>query len=123
MAIWKEGLGVVEKSAVRLASLPDFPVERLTKLAALPLEEGAKIFSGIMMSLSREPVYGSVLQSIKRGKTSEIDYINGEFVAAAKKHNMSAPLNESLVAMVHQVENSGKFFTKDELVSQTKGTF
>ena len=123
IAIWKEGLEVARKAQVRLLSLPDFPLERLTKLTALPAPEAAKIFSGIMMNLSKEPLYGSILQSIKRGRASEIDYINGEFVALAKQHNSAARLNEKLVKMVHEVEETGKFFSKEELINNTKGLF
>jgi 2-dehydropantoate 2-reductase len=123
VAIWKEGLSVTEKAGVNLSSLPDFPLERMIKLAALTLPEAAKIFSGIMTNLSREPVYGSILQSIKRGKPSEIDYINGEFVALAKKGKTRAALNEKLVDMVHQVENTGKSFSKLELLENTKGLY
>ncbi len=123
IAIWKEGLALMQEVGINLVSLPDFPLERLQKLTALPAEEGAKIFSGIMSNLSKEPLYGSILQSIKRGKRSEIDYINGEFVKIAKVNNTCAPLNEKLVEMVHQVEQSGKFFTKEELINSTKGLF
>jgi len=123
IAIWKEGLEVIQKAAIGLVSLPDFPLERLKKLTVLPSEEAAKIFSGIMSNLSKEPLYGSILQSIKRKKSSEIDYINGEFVKIAKENHVQAPLNEKLVEMVHQVEKSGKFFTKEELISSTKDLF
>jgi len=118
MAIWKEGLDIVNRSGVRLESLPDFPLERLTKLTSMPIEESARIYSGIMLGLSKEPLYGSILQSIKRGKASEIDYINGEFVSLARANNLPAPLNEKLVSLVHQVERSGKFFTKEELLKE-----
>jgi 2-dehydropantoate 2-reductase len=74
-----------------------------------------------MAGLSKEPVYGSILQSIKRGKASEIDYINGEFVALAKEHKADASLNEKLVEMVHKVEESGKFFSREELINSVKG--
>ena len=87
----------------------------------MPGEEAAKVFSGIMSGLSREPVYGSILQSIKRGRPSEIDYINGEFVRLAKDNGLAAPLNKRLVKMVHEVERTGRFFTKDELLRKTKG--
>ena len=33
--IWKEGLGVAAKCGIKLVSLPDFPLERLTKLTSL----------------------------------------------------------------------------------------
>lgn len=119
IAIWKEGLEVVNKAGVKLESLPDFPLERLTKLTSLPIAEAAKIFSGIMINLSKEPLYGSILQSIKRNRLSEIDYINGEFVALAKANKFSAPLNEKLVEMVHEVEKTHNFFSKEALCSRS----
>lgn len=123
IAIWKEGLGIVQKSKINLVSLPDFPLERLTKLTALPTEEAAKIYSGIMMNLSKEPLYGSVLQSIRRGRPSEIDYLNGEFVRLARENSLEAPLNEKLVQLVHRVEKSGCFLSKEELLAETKGLY
>lgn len=120
ISIWKEGLGVMNNLGINLLSLPDFPLERLMKLTSLPTQEAAKIFSGIMTNLSKEPLYGSILQSIKRGRPSEIDYLNGEFVRLAEEKNMHAALNAKLVEMVHQVEASGKFFTKAELLKNTE---
>ncbi len=121
IAIWKEGIEIINKAGINLISLPDFPLERITKLTSLPTLQAASIFSGIMTNLSKEPLYGSILQSIKRGKPSEIDYINGEFINLAQEHNLSAPLNKKLVEMVHQVEQTKRFFTKEELINSTKG--
>jgi len=90
-------------------------------LTSMPITEAAKIFSGIMTNLSKEPLYGSILQSIKRGRASEIDYINGEFVSLAKDNNLNAPLNKKLVKMVHGVEETKRFFTKEELLRKTNG--
>jgi len=120
IAIWKEGMKVLQKAGLQLVSLPDFPLERITGLISIPLPEAAGIFSGIMVSLSKEPLYGSILQSIKRGKPSEIDYINGEFIALAREHNNDAPLNQKLVHMVHEVERTGKFFSRRDLLSAVK---
>ncbi|MFC1593907.1 ketopantoate reductase family protein [Candidatus Omnitrophota bacterium] len=120
IAIWREGLEVVRQAGIQLESLPSFPVGRLTKLTSMPLEAAAKVFSEIMVNLSKDPLYGSILQSIKRGKPSEIDYINGEFVAIAQQNNISAPLNEKLVAMVHEVERSCTFFSKKGLIAATR---
>ena len=119
--IWKEGFGIVSQAGLKLSSLPGFPLENITKLISIPSGEAAKVFSGIMMKLSKEPLYGSILQSIKRGRNSEIDYINGEFVNMAKEHKLNAPINNRLVDMVHQVEASGRFFTKDELLRNLNG--
>ena len=123
IGIWKEGMEAIKKAGVELVSLPDFPLERLNKLVAMPTTDAAKIFSGIMANLSKEPLYGSILQSIKKGRKSEIDYINGEFVNIAKNSSTDAPLNKKLVEMVHKVEETGKFFSKEELLSHTKGLY
>ena len=118
--IWQEGLDLVTKANIALSSLPTFPVERLSHLVSMPLDEAAKIFSTIMLNLSKEPLYGSILQSIKRKRPSEIDYINGEFVNLAASIGEKAPLNERLVQMVHGVEKNGRFLSEAELISQTQ---
>jgi Ketopantoate reductase len=112
VSIWKEGLSLVNKSGIKLVSLPDFPSERLNKLVAMPVGEAVKIFSQMMVNLSAEPLYGSILQSIQRGRASEIDFINGEFVSIARENNLNSPLNEKLVEMVHEVEKNAVFSVK-----------
>jgi 2-dehydropantoate 2-reductase len=115
IAIWKEALEVVNGSGIKLVSLPNFPAENITKLTSLPIAQAAEIFSQTMRNLSKEPLYGSILQSIMRGRSSEIDYINGEFVRLAEKRHAGAPLNKVLVELVHQVEKNKKFYSKAEL--------
>ncbi len=119
--IWKEGFDIMEKAGIRLVSLPGFPVENITRLTSMPSSEAARAFCVIMSNLSKDPLIGSILQSIKRGRSSEIDYINGEFVNLARSHNMDAPLNKKLVQMVHMVEATGEFFTKQQLFENTRG--
>jgi 2-dehydropantoate 2-reductase len=64
-----------------------------------------------LTGLSQKPLYGSILQSILRGKKSEIDFINGEVVRIAGRGR--APLNSRVVDMVHEVERTGRFFSPD----------
>ena len=120
IAIWKEAFEIIDRLGINLVSLPGFPVENLTQLTSMSSTPAAQIFSGIMHNLSKEPLYGSILQSIMRGKLSEIDYINGEFVRLAEENNMCVPLNKVLVEMVHQVEKSHKFYSRDDLIEKTK---
>ncbi|MEK6728291.1 MAG: ketopantoate reductase family protein [Candidatus Omnitrophota bacterium] len=119
--IWKEGFDIICKAGINLVSLPGFPLENVTKMVCMPGFEAAKIFSGTMTKLSKDPLYGSILQSIKRGRSSEIDYINGEFLRLAQEHGLAASLNKKLVEMVHEVEQTKKFFTKEELLDGTRG--
>lgn len=117
IGIWQEGLGVIEKAGIELVSLPGFEKERILKLTSLNREESAKILSQIMTNLSKEPLYGSILQSIKRGRKSEIDYINGAFVRLGKKVSYHTPLNKMLVELVHNAE-SGDFLTEKEFLDR-----
>jgi 2-dehydropantoate 2-reductase len=119
IAIWQEGYDIVQEAGIALTSVAGFPLERLTGMLSMPCDQAAKLFSGIMVSLSQEPLYGSILQSIKRNRPSEIDYLNGEFVAIAAKKHRTAPLNQKLVDMVHQVEHTNTFFTKEALLEET----
>lgn len=114
----KEAYTVVERSGIKLQSLPSYPKERLEKLVCTGTEEASTLFSKIMTSLSSKPLYGSILQSIKRGRKSEIDYINGEIVNLAKKNGLSAPLNGKIIKAVHKVESTGRFYTKEELLKE-----
>ena len=68
-----------------------------------------------LTGLSQEPLYGSILQSIRRGKKSEIDFINGEIVHIAEQNGLQAPLNEKLCALLHDVEQSGRFLSADQV--------
>lgn len=111
----KEGLAVVESAKIELVSLPDFPKERTLRLAAMPVEQAAAVIHQVLTNLSKEPLYGSILQSIMRGKTSEIDFINGEVVQLASHLRTLSPLNARVVDMVHEVERSGKFFDAEEI--------
>jgi len=111
----KEAYEIVTKSGIELESLPTYPKERLKGLVSMDISEAAKLFSTIMTSLSDKPLYGSILQIIKRGRKSEIDYINGEIVKLARKNNLGAPLNEKIVALVHKVEETNNFLSKEDL--------
>ena len=117
----KEAYKALTKSNTELASLPSYPKERISGLVNMPINEAARLFSKIMTNLSKEPLYGSILQSIKRGKKSEIDYINGEIVNLAGVAKIDAPLNRRIVELVHKVEDEGKFLFKQELLSEAKG--
>lgn len=111
----KEGFHAVDKAGVKLTNLPDFDLKKFRGLTMMPLDEAAEIFSGIMTNLSKEPLYGSILQSIKRDRPSEIEYINGEIVQLSRFNGADASLNAKIVNLVHRVEKTKKFFAFDEV--------
>jgi 2-dehydropantoate 2-reductase len=46
----------------------------------------------------------SMLQSLERGRTTEIDFINGSVVRAGKACGVPTPVNETLVACIKGIE-------------------
>ncbi len=46
----------------------------------------------------------STLQSIERGRPTEIDWLNGYIVAEAKKYEIPVPVNIALVDMIKEIE-------------------
>lgn len=118
LRLLKEGFGVVDKLGIQLLDMPDFNIEKIKGLVYLPPEQAAPIYAGIMTNLSKDPLYGSILQSIQRGRTSEIDFINGEIANMAKLHDIEAPLNTRVVELIHQVENTKRFFSFEEALRE-----
>jgi len=111
----REGVDIVKKAKMELVSMPQFSVDRLYGLTTMPVEQAAQIIHKTLTGLSKEPLYGSILQSIMRGKSSEIDFINGEVVQLAFAMRQQAPLNDQMISMVHEVENTGRFFDFEEI--------
>lgn len=111
----REAFNLVKINKIELADLPTFSLARLEGLVSMDVDKAAGILSKVLTSLSQEPLYGSILQSIKNGKLSEIDYINGEIIRLAKKNNLEAPMNEKIVGLVHRVEDEGLFISKENL--------
>jgi 2-dehydropantoate 2-reductase len=111
----KEGVDVLEMAHIELVSLPDFPKERIYGMAKMPLDQAAGIINKTFSNLSKDALYGSILQSIMRKKTSEIDFINGEIAQMAHHFKWPSTLNGKITDMVHDVERKGKFFSVDEV--------
>jgi 2-dehydropantoate 2-reductase len=55
------------------------------------------------------PLWGSTLQSVRRGRPTEVDYLNGEVVRRGRARGVSTPRNAALVEAVHAVEQGRGF--------------
>ncbi len=113
--LMKEGLEVVKVAGIETAPVPGFPLSLIETLAKMPLSEASSMMKKTIESGGEQHTLGSVLQSIKRGKTTEVDFMNGEIVNLGKKNGIPTPANTLMVKLVHQVETTGKFLTIDEL--------
>jgi len=114
----REAYAAVSSARIELQSLPSFNKEKVLGFVNSGFDDAASLFSKIMAVLSKEPLYGSILQSIQRKKRTEIDYINGQIVELARQHAQEAPLNEKVTEMVHRVETTGRFFSKENFLKE-----
>jgi 2-dehydropantoate 2-reductase len=46
----------------------------------------------------------SMLQDLRRGRATEIDYLNGAVAALGARHGVNCPVNEALTAIVKTME-------------------
>jgi len=106
---------------VRFGSVSGLSDARLRLFAAAPYPLAQVIPLLMKRRMGPVPNPGSTLQSIRRGQLSEIDYLNGAVVAAGLAVGVPTPVNAALVALVHEVEARGKFFTVDEVLARVAG--
>jgi len=116
--LMKEGWEVIRLAGIKTAPVPGFSLSLIEKMAKMPLPESSSMMKNIIESGGELPVLGSILQSVKRGKSTEVDYMNGEIVNLGKKKGIPTPINFLMVELVHQVETTGKFLTVDELTQR-----
>ncbi len=108
----REGLKVVDAAGIQLESLPEVSVQLFRILGMLPPTLGGLLIEARARRIESErPLLGSTLQSLRRGRPTEIDYLNGEIVRLGAETGIPTPLNATLVELVRAVERSGDFLT------------
>jgi 2-dehydropantoate 2-reductase len=116
--LMKEGLEVVKTAGIKTAPVPGFTLSFIETIAKMRLPEASSMMKNAIESGGEQHTLGSILQSIRRGKSTEVDYMNGEIVDLGKKMGVPTPANSLMVELVHQVEATGKFLTVDELTQR-----
>jgi ketopantoate reductase len=54
--------------------------------------------------LDTEKHHSSMLNDIERGRKTKIEFVNGIFVERGKKHQISTPVNETIVRLMKFME-------------------
>jgi 2-dehydropantoate 2-reductase len=60
-------------------------------------------------------IRSSSLQSLERGRPTEIDYLNGYICERGRKHGVPTPVNAAIVRMVKEIESGKREMTADNL--------
>jgi len=119
-ASMRETVRVARRLGVRFGKVQGVNGRVLGAIGSAPLAFGAWFPKTLGSRMGSVPNPGSTLQSIRRGQLTEIDFLNGAVVAAAKQGGVEAPINEQIVALVHEVERTGAFLTPREVVERVK---
>ncbi|HWU58956.1 MAG TPA: 2-dehydropantoate 2-reductase [Microbacteriaceae bacterium] len=119
-AAMREAARLGHDIGIRFGGLQGLNDLMLRMLGVAPLQLGQTLPRLMARRMGSTPNLGSTLQSIRRGQKSEIDYLSGAVVAAARDHGTDAPINETLVALVHEVENTGSFIEPREVSGRVR---
>ena len=111
----QEGARTIRKAGYRLRPLPGVPFAALALMIAAPLPLAAGLLDLSMRNLD---TLSSTLQSLRRGRPTEIDYLNGEIVRLGGELGLATPYNARIVELVKQNERSGRFPAVEALVRE-----
>jgi 2-dehydropantoate 2-reductase len=100
------------REAVLVAASIDLSIEIFGgKLDFKKFVEEKGLFSGLRRHLllliigyKYRKLKSSGLQSLERGKQTEVDFLNGYIVKTAKIKGVEVPVNEFIISMIHQIE-------------------
>jgi 2-dehydropantoate 2-reductase len=106
----RETLRVGRADGVEFGGIPGLTPSALLLLDHLPVGISGRLLAGRMVErMGSVPNPGSTLQSIRRGRPSEIDHLSGAVVAEGERVGVPTPVNRRIVELVHEVESSGRF--------------
>ncbi len=99
----KEVIDVGHAAGVTFAPVQGKDIVRLFYWTNYAKKEVAKALMPIAM-MKHNAIEPSMLQDLKKGKPCEIDAINGVVCAWGKKAGIPTPVNDRIVALVHEME-------------------
>ncbi len=115
-----EGVEVAKRKGIKLEKISGVKIE---KLAADKREVEGKfclktLFKDLIiriLGMKYSKLKSSSLQSLQRGRKTEVDYINGEIVRLGRETGFPVPVNEALVNIVHAIEKGEKEISPENL--------
>src|SRR3989442_2316044 len=87
-------------------------------MSTLPMSLSYIVFVGrLARNFPADSTYGpSTLQSLQRGSSSELDYLNGEIVTLGEQIGRPTPYNTGLLEQGRAVFATGRHLTREELL-------
>jgi 2-dehydropantoate 2-reductase len=105
-AVISEAVRVLRRANITLARVGPLPVHVFPAMLALPTPL-LRVAARAQLKIDPE-ARSSMWQDLALRRATEVDYLNGEIVRVAASCGAKAPLNERIVALVHDVEKRGE---------------
>jgi 2-dehydropantoate 2-reductase len=112
--LFREGMDVAAAAHVPLAPTPvlDPGTAWFLRHAPRPVAVAA-LRRSVRRTFGDRAIPGSTLQSLWRGKPTEVRWLNGAIAHEGRRRGVATPLNDAIVAAVESVEQGGAFTTAD----------
>jgi 2-dehydropantoate 2-reductase len=116
IATIREGVRMAEAGGSKLDESARARTFRL--MARLPRPLAEAVFAGRLAGdFPPESSFGpSTLQSLRRGSSSELDYLNGEIVTLGERIGRATPCNRGLLELGRSVFETRRFLSPQELL-------
>lgn len=102
----REGLELLAAADIRPAQLTRVPAHWIPRVLSLPDVLFRLVAAGM---LAIDPLArSSMWEDLQAQRATEIDWINGEIVVLAQRLGRRAPVNATLVELVHAAEQGGR---------------
>ncbi|MBL8297702.1 MAG: 2-dehydropantoate 2-reductase [Rhodanobacteraceae bacterium] len=102
----REGLALLAMAGIQPARLTRVAPQWIPRLLTLP-DAWFRIVAARMLAI--DPLArSSMWEDLQAQRKTEVDWINGEIVALARRLGQTAPVNAALVALVHAAEQGGR---------------
>lgn len=102
----EEGLRLIQQAGITPAKLMPLPPAWIPKLLTVP-NWLFRLLANQMLAI--DPLArSSMWEDLELGRTTEIDWINGEIVRLAEKQGQQAPVNASLIKLIRAAEQGGR---------------
>lgn len=130
IALLREATHVAEAAGLPLAPLPGLALDKLRRLHTVPGLFAARAAQPFLAYAMRGPgEIGKPSESepsplrthLRRHRPTEIDDLQGMLVRLGEKLQIPTPAIARAVALVHEVERTGTFFTTETLAQALRG--
>jgi len=114
------------REGVKTAQLGGFGLDQSRRarifrlMSTLPMPLSYRVFSGRLAgNFPPDSTYGpSTLQSLQRGSSSELDYLNGEIVTLGERIGRPTPYNTGLLELGRAVFTTHHYLTPEDLLKK-----